>query len=557
MLSNMTLVSKIRMSFAIIVAMLAVLSINTYMGINSIGNEIEEIADYQVPLNTLVMESEKNILMQEILTYELLVEAKDVHSKKFKDIEHKIGVIEKRTDEHLVKISAVIKKALQHVDEENIKKQYLSIKKIFDTIAVKQKKYEHIIKELGQDLQTANHDKAQEHTKEVEHILHEMDVEITKIAYIMEKLLEQSTHQALEDEHSIIKTIIITSLLVLFLTIGVGYIITRSFKQSISKLQKHITTISQDKDLTHQLEIEHKDEIGMISILFNQLISELHDTINSSKQSSNENASISHELSSTAMLVGKNVEKSVEIINKATEQASEIKNEIGVAITDAQKSKKDIVKANENLSDARDEIITLTSKVQQSAELEIELAENMHTLSNNASDVKTILEVISDIADQTNLLALNAAIEAARAGEHGRGFAVVADEVRKLAERTQKSLTEINATINVIVQGITDASGQMNNNSQEVQSLANIAIEVEEKINVTVAIVDAAVKVSDKTVADFEKTGNNVDDIVIKVNEINKISSDNARSVEEIASASEHLNSMTEVLHTKLEVFRT
>ena len=245
------------------------------------------------------------------------------------------------------------------------------------------------------------------------------------------------------------------------------------------------------------------------------------------------------------------------IVNKATTQAKSLQNEITSSISAAQESKKDITVAHDNLGTARDDIISLTSKIHETAEIEAELSNSMEHLSKDADEVKNVLVIIGDIADQTNLLALNAAIEAARAGEHGRGFAVVADEVRKLAERTQKTLAEINATINVVVQSISDASTQMSTNSDDIQELANVAQNIENKINTTVDIVNNAVKTSDKTVQDFENTGKNAEAIVNQVEVINKLSSINARSVEEIAAAADHLNTLTNQLNSRLDTFRT
>ena len=300
--------------------------------------------------------------------------------------------------------------------------------------------------------------------------------------------------------------IVWASIITLIIIITITIIMVKiSIITPIEKFKKTLLDISKDNDLTIKVDESAPAEISEIAVSFNNLIVELKDLIETSKQSSSENASISHELSTTAMGVGTNVEKSVVVVKDATTKANYIKDEIDNAVKDAVESKKDILQASSNLDNARNDIVSLTSKIQHSAELEVELADRMGTLTTDANEVKTVLEIISDIADQTNLLALNAAIEAARAGEHGRGFAVVADEVRKLAERTQKTLTEINATINVIVQSIVDVSGQMNSNSTEIQELANTAIEVEEKINQTVMIVNTAVEASDKTVTDFEK----------------------------------------------------
>ena len=324
---------------------------------------------------------------------------------------------------------------------------------------------------------------------------------------------------------------------------------------SISEIDKYLQTIAK-LNFREKLDIYGKNEIAMIAQNLYTVMEVLKNFITDNKRASTENSSISHELSTTAVIVGKKVDEVREIVHKATAKAKDITSEISLSITDANASKDNILSASENLNEVTREITQLTAEVQITAEVEAEMASKIEQLSTDADQVKDVLVVISDIADQTNLLALNAAIEAARAGEHGRGFAVVADEVRKLAERTQKSLVEIQATINVIVQAVMDAGEQMNKNSKNIQELAGISAEVENKITVTVEVMQEATRVSEKTVNDFEDTGNMIEVISSEIMDINTIVESNARSVEEIASASEHLNRMTEKLNDSMDKFK-
>jgi len=139
--------------------------------------------------------------------------------------------------------------------------------------------------------------------------------------------------------------------------------------------------------------------------------------------------------------------------------------------------------SSSTILELKDMINAAVERIHDVSHKENEMVDGLQTLVANANETKTILSTIGEIAEQTNLLALNAAIEAARAGEHGRGFAVVADEVRKLAERTQKSLAESTATTNVLIQSISDSSETLSKNAVEVNDISEEVTQISQKLD--------------------------------------------------------------------------
>ncbi len=329
-------------------------------------------------------------------------------------------------------------------------------------------------------------------------------------------------------------------------------------KQSTQAIATITDAISRDQDdLLKVINVNSRDETGVMARSINAFIAEISTVITSAKEISSANQSSSIDMRSIFSQIKARVDEEFTIVLTTTEQARSIQGIVEASTIDFNNTKDNMQDANDQLESAKNEIYTLIKSVHESVELENDMNAKLEHLSGEAEQIKDILTVISDIADQTNLLALNAAIEAARAGEHGRGFAVVADEVRKLAERTQKSLTEINATVNVIVQSVTDASEQMKSNAQNIQSLSDVSQRVEENINNTVETMNITNELTQKSVENSQQISHYSSSMLSQVETLKTISQANNQSMHELSLITDNLNDAASELYKKLNHFKT
>ncbi len=350
---------------------------------------------------------------------------------------------------------------------------------------------------------------------------------------------------------------------IILLVVGIGaglilaWYIVSSVTTSINSLKNVMNLILSQKNLSLKLTHYSKDELGELSATFNTLMQAVCHAIDDAKRTSLENAAVAEELSATSMQIGIRTENSAREVDQTTKMTESVADILKTSEESSNQSGNVITIVATEVTEAAEKVLTLSTDLQKVVENQSELSLYLERLNQEADQVKQILSVIADIAEQTNLLALNAAIEAARAGEHGRGFAVVADEVRKLAERTQKSLAESNATVAVIIQSVNGAADMMKKSAKEIQGLGERAETTEELMRHTVRSIAHAREMAIKTVQDAKAGKEQTAEVIIRIHTINQISITNARSVEEIASAAEHLSKLSESLSSTLVVFKT
>ncbi|MCH4608992.1 methyl-accepting chemotaxis protein TlpB [Helicobacter pylori] len=313
-----------------------------------------------------------------------------------------------------------------------------------------------------------------------------------------------------------------------------------------------------DKDLRAKIDVgDRNDEISQVGRGINLFVENARLIMEEIKGISTLNKTSMDQLVQITQETQKSMKDSSTTLNSVKNKATDIASMMNISIEQSQGLRKRLIETQGLVKESKDAIGDLFSQITESAHTEEELSSQVEQLSRNADDVKSILDIINDIADQTNLLALNAAIEAARAGEHGRGFAVVADEVRNLAGRTQKSLAEINSTIMVIVQEINAVSSQMNLNSQKMERLSDMSKSVQETYEKMSSNLSSVVLDSNQSMDDYAKSGHQIEAMVSDFVEVEKVASKTLADSSDILNIATHVSGTTMNLDKQVNLFKT
>jgi len=352
--------------------------------------------------------------------------------------------------------------------------------------------------------------------------------------------------------------LIVMNLIIAVLLMGIGLWLALQIAAPVVRASRMLDSIATgDADLTRVMPVESGDEVGRLASSFNHFIDKLRGIIQSvahNSESVNQYANLLAEASCNTQNNTEQQQQSVDMIATAMHEmgssVQEIARNAQETANAAQESMQQGQEGRNIVNKTVDGMNQIYSSLQDASAV-------IQNLANDVTGISSILEVIRGISEQTNLLALNAAIEAARAGEQGRGFAVVADEVRTLAQRTQESTEEINGMIHRLQSGAEDAVTAMQTGTDIAQSSVDTANQAGDALQ---AISDAITMISDlslQVATATEEQSSVVDELNGHILTIKNMSDDNTAQISQISERCADLNSSANTLNEMVGNFRT
>ncbi len=372
------------------------------------------------------------------------------------------------------------------------------------------------------------------------------------IVPVLDELLAQRIAADSSEETSAIAIVVVVMLLIAYLFAGL-YL---SVNESVQRMHEATERLA-DGDLTARVNLASQDEMGDIAGSFNQMAEGFADTVQGIMASSAQLASAAEEMSAVTLQTSQGIQNQ----QSQTDQLATAMNEMAATVQEVAKHAVEAANAagtaNDESANGRQVVNDAVNTIDALSEAITRAAEAIQRVETDSDRIGTVLDVIRGIAEQTNLLALNAAIEAARAGEQGRGFAVVADEVRTLASRTQESTQEIQQMIESLQAGSKEAVHLMAESREQAQTGVEQTAKAGDALT---AIADEVGRINDmntQIASAAEEQGAVAEEINKNVLTINQVGDESAQGAEQTARASEDLASLASELQQMMVKFKT
>ncbi|WP_395272211.1 methyl-accepting chemotaxis protein [Ectopseudomonas khazarica] len=339
----------------------------------------------------------------------------------------------------------------------------------------------------------------------------------------------------------------------LLLVIGFPLLVTRPLHSLLHRIEQ---IADGDGDLRVRLDVLSKDELGQLSHAFNRFLDKLQPLIKEVGRVTDEVADSAKNLAGLAAANDQLISSEHAAVDQVSTAATEMSTAVHEVARNAQNAA-DAARSAEQQSREGAEVVGATiASIRQLAQ-EVESASStIQALEQEAANIGAVLAVIKGIAEQTNLLALNAAIEAARAGEQGRGFAVVADEVRALAARTQESTKDIQGMIERLQVGVQNAVKATHTGSERARQSVDQAAGVDQALNVTGESVQRINDMAAQIATACEEQSSVTEEIARNISDIRDLSNEAAQTSEQSTRASQHLSELSHGLAQLVGRFR-